>query len=311
MGGYIVRRILLVIPVILGILLLTFMVRAVIPTDAVTAMYEGQITDQEAEDTTALIRAKFHLDRPWYIQFGYYVRDVARGDLGESVRLRRPVSEEIGYRYLNTLWLTLSALAIGIIIGVPAGIIAAARKDTWMDVTAMTVGLLGISMPAFFFGLLLILVFAVWLQLVPVVPRGGAALLLPALTLGLIEAAPISRLARSGMIEMLRRDHIRAARARGMSETAVIMRHALPGTLLGILTVVGLQFGQLLGGAFIIEVIFGWRGIGELAVKAIQWRDFALTQAIILVSAGSYVAINLAIDILYVWIDPRVDYTRA
>ncbi|WP_291295481.1 ABC transporter permease [Elioraea sp.] len=311
MGGYIARRILLVIPVVIGILLLTFMVRAVIPTDAVTAMYEGQITDQEAEATTALIRAKFHLDRPWYIQFGYYVRDVARGDLGESVRLRRPVSEEIGYRYLNTLWLTLSALAIGIGIGVPAGIIAAARKDTWMDVTAMTVGLLGISMPAFFFGLLLILVFAVWLQIVPVVPRGGAALLLPALTLGLIEAAPISRLARSGMIEMLRRDHIRAARARGMSEAAVIMRHALPGTLLGILTVVGLQFGQLLGGAFIIEVIFGWRGIGELAVKAIQWRDFALTQAIILVSAGSYVAINLAIDILYVWIDPRVDYTRA
>ncbi len=311
MAGYIGRRLLLVIPVVLGVLLLTFMVRAVIPTDAVTAMYEGQITDQEAEDTTALIRAKFHLDKPWYVQFGYYVADVARGDLGESVRLRRPVSEEIGYRYVNTLLLTFSALAIGIVIGVPAGIIAAARKDTWIDVTAMTVGLLGISMPAFFFGLLLILVFAVWLELVPVVPRGGAALLLPALTLGLIEAAPISRLARSGMIEMLRRDHIRAARARGMSETKVILRHALPGTLLAILTVVGLQFGQLLGGAFIIEVIFGWRGIGELAVKAIQWRDFALTQAIILVSAGSYIAINLAVDILYVWVDPRVDYSRA
>ena len=311
MGGYIARRVLLAVPVVLGILLVTFMIRAVIPTDAVTAMYEGQITDDEAADTTALIRAKFHLDQPWYIQFGYYVRDVARGDLGESVRLRRPVSEEIGYRYVNTLILTLAALGIGIVIGVPAGIIAAARKDTWMDVTAMTVGLLGISMPAFFFGLLLILVFAVWLELVPVVPRGGAALLLPALTLGLIEAAPISRLARSGMIEMLRRDHIRAARARGMSETAIILRHALPGTLLAILTVVGLQFGGLLGGAFIIEVIFGWRGIGELAVKAIQWRDFALTQAIILVSAGSYVLINLVIDILYVWIDPRVDYSRA
>ena len=311
MGGYIARRLLLAVPVVLGILLVTFMIRAVIPTDAVTAMYEGQITDDEAADTTALIRAKFHLDQPWYIQFGYYVRDVARGDLGESVRLRRPVSEEIGYRYVNTLILTLAALGIGIVIGVPAGIIAAARKDTWMDVTAMTVGLLGISMPAFFFGLLLILVFAVWLELVPVVPRGGAALLLPALTLGLIEAAPISRLARSGMIEMLRRDHIRAARARGMSETAIILRHALPGTLLAILTVVGLQFGGLLGGAFIIEVIFGWRGIGELAVKAIQWRDFALTQAIILVSAGSYVLINLVIDILYVWIDPRVDYSRA
>lgn len=311
MGSYILRRVLLAIPVVIGILLLTFLIRAVIPTDAVTAMYEGQITDQEAEATTALIRAKFHLDQPWFVQFGYYVRDVLSGDLGESVRLRRPVSEEIGYRYVNTLILTGAALLIGIVVGVPAGIIAAARKDTWMDVTAMTVGLLGISMPAFFFGLVLILVFAVWLELLPVVPRGGAALLLPALTLGLIEAAPLSRLARSGMIEMLRRDHIRAARARGTSEFTVIMRHALPGTLLAILTVVGLQFGQLLGGAFIIEVIFGWRGIGELAVKAIQWRDFALTQAIILVSAGSYVAINLVLDILYVWVDPRVDFSRA
>jgi ABC-type dipeptide/oligopeptide/nickel transport system permease component len=311
MGGYILRRVLLAIPVVVGILLLTFLIRAVIPTDAVTAMYEGQITDQEAEATTALIRAKFHLDQPWFVQFGYYVRDVLSGDLGESVRLRRPVAEEIGYRYVNTLILTGAALLIGIVVGVPAGIIAAARKDTWMDVTAMTVGLLGISMPAFFFGLVLILVFAVWLELLPVVPRGGAALLLPALTLGLIEAAPLSRLARSGMIEMLRRDHIRAARARGTSEFTVIMRHALPGTLLAILTVVGLQFGQLLGGAFIIEVIFGWRGIGELAVKAIQWRDFALTQAIILVSAGSYVAINLVLDILYVWVDPRVDFSRA
>jgi ABC-type dipeptide/oligopeptide/nickel transport system permease component len=242
------------------------------------------------------------------VQFTRYAGHVLQGDFGESIRLRRPVSEEIGYRFANTLTLTCAALLIGIAVGVPAGIVAAAKKDTWLDIGAMTVGLLGISMPAFFFGLLLILVFAVWLQWIPVVPRGGGALLLPALTLGLIEAAPLSRIARSAMIEILRRDHIRAARSRGMAEGTIILRHALPGTLLAVLTVIGLQFGNLLGGAFIVEVIFGWRGIGELGVKAIQWRDFALTQAIILISAGAHIGANLAVDLLYAWIDPRVDY---
>ncbi len=308
MTRYILRRLLIALPVVLGVLLVTFMIQAVIPTDAVTAMYEGQVTEDEAEEAIAAIRERFGLDQPWYVQFGRYVTHVMQGDFGESVRLRRPVAEEIGYRFVNTLQLTGAALLIGILIGVPMGILSAARKDTWLDVGAMTVGLLGISMPAFFFGLLLILVFAVWLQWIPVVPRGGAALLLPALTLGLIEAAPLSRIARSAMIEILRRDHIRAARSRGMSELSVIMRHALPGTLLAVMTVIGLQFGNLLGGAFIIEVIFGWRGIGELGVKAIQWRDFALTQAIILISAGAHIGANLVVDVLYAWVDPRVDY---
>ena len=309
MTGYALRRVLLALPVVLGILLMTFLIQAVIPTDAVTAMYEGQVTEEEAAETIALIRERYGLDQPWYVQFTRYSANVLQGDFGESIRLRKPVSEEIGYRFVNTLTLTGVALLIGIAVGVPAGILSAAKKDTWLDVGAMTVGLLGISMPAFFFGLLLILVFAVWLQWIPVVPRGGAALLLPALTLGLIEAAPLSRIARSAMIEMLRRDHIRAARSRGMGELSIILRHALPGTLLAVLTVIGLQFGNLLGGAFIIEVIFGWRGIGELGVKAIQWRDFALTQAIILISAGAHISANLLVDLLYAWIDPRVDYS--
>ncbi|EHM03151.1 putative glutathione ABC transporter, permease protein GsiC [Acetobacteraceae bacterium AT-5844] len=308
MSRYILRRLLVALPVVAGILLLTFLIQAVIPTDAVSAMYEGQVTEDEAAEAMAAMRERYGLDQPWYVQFVRYSANVLQGDFGESIRLRRPVSEEIGYRFLNTLQLTGAALLIGIGIGVPMGILSAAKKDTWLDVGAMTVGLLGISMPAFFFGLLLILVFAVWLMWIPVVPRGGAALLLPALTLGLIEAAPLSRIARSAMIEILRRDHIRAARARGMGEFSVIMRHALPGTLLAVMTVIGLQFGNLLGGAFIIEVIFGWRGIGELGVKAIQWRDFALTQAIILISAGAHIVANLVVDILYAWVDPRVDY---
>ena len=310
MSRYVARRLLLALPVVLGILLVTFLIQAVIPTDAVTAMYEGQTTEEEAAVAIAAMRERYGLDQPWYVQFGRYAAHVAQGDFGESIRLRRPVADEIGYRFVNTLTLTGAALLIGISIGVPMGILSASKKDTWLDVGAMTIGLLGISMPAFFFGLSLILVFAVWLQWIPVVPRGGAALLLPALTLGLIEAAPLSRIARSAMIEILRRDHIRAARARGMGELSLILRHALPGTLLAVMTVIGLQFGNLLGGAFIIEVIFGWRGIGELGVKAIQWRDFSLTQAIILISAGAHIGANLLVDLLYAWVDPRVDYGK-
>lgn len=308
MSTYILRRLLLLVPVILGILFVTFLIKALIPTDAVTALYEGQVTERDAAEAIAAIRAKYNLDRPWHEQFALYVLNAAQGDLGESVRTRRPVLDEIGFRYLNTLKLTFAALAISIVIGVLTGILAAYKRDTWLDVTAMTVSLFGISMPAFFFGLVLILVFSVWLQWLPVIPQGPLALLLPALTLGLIEAAPLARITRSGMIEVLSSDYIRAARAKGVGETTILFAHALPNALLAVVTIIGLQIGSLLGGAFIIEVVFGWPGIGELAVKAIQWRDFVITQAVILVGAGTYVLVNLLVDILYTWIDPRIDY---
>jgi ABC-type dipeptide/oligopeptide/nickel transport system permease component len=308
MAAYVVKRLLLTIPVVIGILLVTFATKALIPTDAVTAMYQGQLSEQEAAVAIANMRARYHLDRPWYEQFALYSESIAHGDLGESIRTRNPVIDEIGYRYLNTLKLTFAALLVGVVVGVTSGIVAAYRKDSWLDVTAMTISLFGISMPAFFSGLVVILVFAVWLRWVPVIPSGWTALLLPAFTLGLIEAAPLARITRSSMLDILSRDYIRAARAKGLGEIAVLLRHALPNALLAVATIIGLQIGSLLGGAFIIEVIFGWRGIGELAVKAIQWRDFTLTQGIILIGAGSYVLINLAIDLLYTWIDPRIDY---
>ncbi|WP_151702429.1 ABC transporter permease [Nitrincola alkalilacustris] len=304
---YIIHRILIAIPVILGILLLTFFIKAAIPTDAVTALYEGQVTEGEAAEAIANIRAKYHLDKPWYQQFVIYVSDVARGDLGESIRTRQPVMDEIGYRYVNTLLLTFSALAIGVSVGVLSGVLAAYYKDTWIDVTATTFSLFGISIPAFFFGLVLILVFSVWLRWIPVIGSGWQGLILPAFCLGLIEAAPLSRIARSAMLDVLGRDYIRAARAKGMRESTVLFRHALPNALLAVVTIIGLQVGNLLGGAFIIEVIFGWHGIGELAVQAIQWRDFTITQAVILVGAGTYVLVNLIVDILYAWIDPRIN----
>ncbi len=308
MSAYIARRLMLAVPVIIGILFVTFLIQALIPADAVTTMFQGQLSDDDAAEAIKIMRAKYHLDRSWFEQFLIYGTNVLQGDFGESIRTRQPVIEEIGYRYVNTIQLTFAALVVGAVVGVLTGIVAAYKKDTWLDITAMTVGLFGISMPAFFFGLVLIFVFSVWLQWMPVMASGWQALLLPALTLGLIEAAPVSRIARSSMIEVLSREYIRAARAKGMSETTVIFRHALPNALLGVATILGLQVGNLLGGAFIIEVIFGWRGMGELAVKAIQWRDFTITQAIILMGAGTYVLVNLAVDIVYTWLDPRIDY---
>lgn len=228
------------------------------------------------------------------------------GNLGQSIRTRQPVIKEIGYRYRNTLELTFAAFLVALTIGVVSGVVAAYFKDTWLDITSMTVSLFGISMPAFFFGLVLIMVVSVWLRWLPVIENGWQGLILPALTLGLIEAAPLARVARSSMVEALGRDYIRAARAKGMPKSVVVLRHALPNALLSIVTLAGLQIGSLFGGAFIIEVIFSWHGIGELAVEAIQWRDFTITQGVILISATTYVLINLVVDILYTWIDPRI-----
>lgn len=307
MAAFLVRRLLMTIPVILGIFLVTFLMKALIPTDAVLAQYSGMVSEEKAADAIAAMRAKYGLDDPWYIQFVTYIGDVAQGDLGESIRTRQPVADEIGYRYVNTMILTASSLVVALVIGISSGIASAYWQGTWIDDLSMSIGLAGISMPAFFFGLVLIFVFAVHLQWLPVINRGGIqGLILPALSLGLIEAAPLARITRASMVQVLSQDYVRAIRAKGNPEYVVILRHALPNALLSILTILGLQIGGLLGGAFIIEVVFGWHGIGELAVKAISWRDFQITQAIILVSAITYVLINLVVDLLYAWADPRV-----
>ena len=308
---YIIRRLLFLIPVMFGILLVTFMIKAFIPTDAVSMLYMGTTTDEAAAEAMEIMRAEFDLDKPWYVQFAYYTRDIMQGDLGVSIRTRQPVIDEIGYRFVNTIKLTVASLVIAVVIGIGTGIVSAYYKDTWLDFVAMSIGLFGLSMPAFFFGLVLIFVFAVWLRWVPVIGDGGPKhLILPALCLGLIEAAALSRITRSGMIEVLNQDYVRTARAKGLHEKSVIFRHALKNVLLPVITIIGLQVGGLLGGAFIIEVIFGWHGIGELAVKAIQWRDFTITQGIILISAGTYVLVNLVVDIIYTVVDPRINYSE-
>jgi ABC-type dipeptide/oligopeptide/nickel transport system permease component len=307
MSAYVLRRLLMTIPVVLGILFVTFLMKALIPTDAVLAQYMGTVSEDRAAEAIAQMRERYGLNDPWPVQFLNYVTDIARGDLGESIRTRQPVAEEIGFRYWNTILLTGAALVVALVVGLTTGIVSAYWRGTWIDDAAMAVGLAGISMPAFFFGLVLIFVFAVQLQWLPVINRGGfQGLILPALTLGLIEAAPISRITRASMVQVLEQDFIKAIRAKGIPQHVVVLRHALPNALLSILTILGLQIGGLLGGAFIIEVVFGWPGIGELAVRAISWRDFTILQAIILVSAITYVVVNLVIDLLYTWADPRV-----
>ncbi|MBA4343263.1 MAG: peptide ABC transporter permease [Methylibium sp.] len=305
--AFVLRRLLSAVPVLLGILLTTFLIKAAIPTDAVTAMFQGQMTDEDASEAVAQLRAHYHLDESWPRQFQRYVGQLLQGDLGESVRTREPVADEIGWRYLNTIKLTAAALVIAVVLGLGLGLLAAWKRDTWLDLTATSISLLGVSLPSFVFGLMMVLVFSIWLRWVPVLAQDWRALILPALTLGLIEAAPLARVARSAMVDVLGSDFIRAARAKGMSEWALVTRHALPNALVAVVTLVGLQIGSLLGGAFIIEVVFGWPGIGELAVQAIQWRDFAITQAVILVGAVTYVAVNVIVDCLYAVLDPRIE----
>jgi peptide/nickel transport system permease protein len=307
LGRFIIRRLLLLIPIWLGILALVFLMRVLVPGDPVEIMFFGQQRDPEV---IAMIRKDLGLDRPLYEQFVSYVWGVMRGDLGTSIATQNPVWEEIRVRFPYTVVLTLTSLTIALFIGLVAGILSALYKDSLIDAVAMILALAGLSMPAFWLGLVLIYVFAVKLGWFPVLgemsPRG---LVLPSVTLGVIASAVLARIVRSSMLEVLNEDYIRTARAKGLSERIVVVRHGLKNALIPILTIVGLQFGGLLSGAFVIEVVFAWHGVGELAVLALQRRDFPMIQGIILVVATTYVLVNLLVDILYAIVDPRISYS--
>lgn len=306
MGAYVIRRLLLLIPIWLGILALTFLMRVLVPGDPVEIMFFGQQTDPVVKEA---IRRDLGLDRPLPEQFVSYVWGVMRGDLGTSITTQNSVVDDIKSRYPYTVVLTLTSLSIAVTIGLVTGIISAMRKDTWVDTVSMIFALAGLSMPAFWLGLVLIYVFAVNLGWFPVLgsmtPRG---MVLPSVTLGFIASAVLARIVRSSMLEVLGEDYIRTARAKGLAEQSVVVRHALKNALIPIITIVGLQFGALLSGAFIIEVVFAWHGVGELAILALQRRDFPLIQGIILVVATSYVLVNLVVDLLYAAADPRITY---
>ena len=307
MTAYVLRRLLLTIPVLFAIVTLVFAIRPLVPGDPVEIMFFGQSANPEV---IADIRAQLGLDKSIPEQYLLYVGNVLRGDLGTSITTRQPVIEEITNRYPATLQLAIGAFLVSAIVGLGSGILAAVYKDSPIDTVAMIVATTGISMPAFWFGLLAIYLFSVNLGWFSVIPDGSLkSLVLPALTLGLIASSIVARLVRSAMLEVLGQEYVQTARAKGLTESRVVMRHALRNAAIPVVTIVGLQFGGLLTGAFIIEAVFAWHGIGELAVQAFAKRDFPMIQGITLVVATTYVLVNLVVDVIYAALDPRITYS--
>jgi len=301
---YLARRILAVVPVLFGVTLAVFSMLFLVPGDPVKMMLAEFVT---SPDQIAEMRAQLHLDEPLPQQYGRFVVNALRGDLGTSIRSRRPVATEIAENVASTAQLALASMAIAVAIGVPLGLLAALFRNTWLDVGSMVVALLGVSMPSFWLGLLLIFVFSLHLAWFPATGGGDLPhLVLPSLTLGTIASAIIARLTRSSMLEVLGQDYVRTARAKGLAWWGVVVRHALKNALIPIITIFGLQFGNLLAGAVIVETVFSRPGLGRLIVGGILAKDFPLVQGTVLFVAASYVMINVLVDVAYAFVDPRI-----
>ena len=303
---WVLRRVLAVVPVLLGVTLAVFSMLFLVPGDPVKMMLAEFVT---TPDQIAQMRAQLHLDEPVLRQYGRFVASAARGDLGTSIRSRRPVTTEIGENVGSTAQLAVAAMLVAIGLGVPLGLLAALARNTWLDVASMGTALLGVSMPSFWLGLLLIFVFSLHLAWFPATGGGDLRhLVLPSVTLGTIAAAIIARLTRSSMLEVLGQDYVRTARAKGLGGFAVVVRHALKNALIPIITIFGLQFGNLLAGAVIVETVFSRPGLGRLIVGGILSKDFPLVQGVVLFVATVYVLINVLVDVAYAYADPRIRF---
>lgn len=303
---YVTARLAVTIPVAVGVTLAVFSMLFLIPGDPVKMMLSEFVTNPEQVEK---MRSQLHLDEPFIKQYGRFLWGALHGDLGTSIRSRRPVTTEIVEVLPSTVQLAVSALAFSAPFGVTLGSVAAIQQNSWWDVGSMLVALLGVSFPSFWVGLLLIFVFSLHLGWFPATGGGGLAhLVMPAVALGLGAAAIIARLTRSSMLDVLRMEYMTTARAKGLATRAVILRHGLRNALIPIVTIFGLQFGNLLAGTVIIETVFGRPGVGRLLVGAILNKDFPLVQGVVFFVAMSYVLINLVVDIVYALIDPRVRY---
>ena len=305
MARFLLRRILLTIPVLFGVATLVFSLIHLIPGDPALAML-GEGADPEQVQR---LRRELGLDRPLLQQYRTYLADLLKGDLGTSLRTTQPVTEVIAERVPATMELALVAMAVAIAVALPLGVIAAVWRGTVVDQLAMTLALAGISMPNFWLGPLLALVLAVELGWLPVSGRGTPAhLVLPAATLGVALAAILARMTRASVLEELRELYVTAARARGATRRRAVVRHAFRNSLIPVVTLVGLQFGVVLTGAVITETIFAWPGIGRLLIQSIGFRDYPMVQGCILLIAVTYVGVNLLTDVVYGWLDPRIRY---
>ena len=303
MGNFLLRRLLLLIPVLWGVATLVFLLLHFIPGDPVDLMLGDSALGTDRET----LRDQLGLNEPLIAQYLRYFGDLLQGDWGTSLFSKKPVFEEIMERVPATMELMFGAMVVTILVAMPLGLIAAVNKGTWIDQGAMIFSLLGVSIPNFWLGPMLILLFSIHFDLLPVNERGGLEhLILPALTLGTSLASILARITRSSVVETLQAEYIRTARSKGISELRILFRHALRNALIPIVTVIGLQVGVLLSGAIITEAIFDWPGLGNLLISAINSRNYPLVQGCVLFIAGSYVMVNLVIDLLYAYLDPRI-----
>ncbi|MDC0764003.1 ABC transporter permease [Brevibacillus sp. AG] len=305
MKQYIVKRLLSGIVVLFGLSVFTFLLIHLIPGDPVRIMLGQRATVEQIES----LRGELGLNKPLVVQYLDYASGVLKGDLGTSLKTGRPVSTEIADRFPATAKMAVASLVVAVVIGIGLGVLAAKYKDTPIDGAIMTFSTFGMSIPGFWLGLLVILVFSVHLGWFPI--AGGTGLkdmVLPAFTLGTLMATALSRLTRAGMVEVLSNDYIRTARAKGMNERIVLLRHAFRNVMIPIVAVIGLELAGLLGGAVIVEQVFGWPGVGTLAIQAISSRDFPMIQGTTLFIGAVYVLVVILIDVLYAILDPRIDY---
>jgi len=305
MFNFVIKRLLLAIPTILGVIFIVMLTIEMVPGDPVMLM----LGEQATKETVEKVRTALGLDKPLITRYFLYLRNLAQGDMGRSIRENRLVSKEISDVWPATLELTMAAMAIALFVGILVGIVSAVRPNSFLDGINRVLSLFGLSMPVFWVGLVLIVIFSYWIRLFPIGGSGSLRhLVLPAVTLSLPSIAMISRMTRSSLLEVLKEDYVRTARAKGVSERRVILKHALKNALIPIVTLSGLQLGQLMGGAILTETVFAWPGLGRLMVRAIFARDYILLQGAVLFFALAFVLINLVVDISYSFLDPRVRY---
>lgn len=301
---FIIRRLLQLIPVLFGVTLVVFLIMQMVPGDPAVLLAGESATPEQVE----LLRHKLGLDQPLMVQYADYMKGVLQGDLGTSIRSNRPVLDEIMVRFPTTFQLALASIVVTIVLGVFAGIISATKQYSFSDISIMIIALLGVSLPNFWLGLMLILYFSVEIQIFPVSGWGSFMhVILPALTLGTGGAAIVARMTRSSMLEVIRQDYIRTAKAKGVKEKVIIYKHALKNALIPVITVVGLQFGALLGGTVLTESVFAINGLGRFIIDSIRMRDFPAVQGSILIVSVIFVLVNLTVDISYRFLNKRID----
>jgi len=305
--NYILKRLLQMVPTLIGVSLLSFVILQLVPGDPAELIAGMDASPEEVQ----IIRERLGTDQPLYEQYVQYNLQLLKGDLGTSMRSDNPVLQEILERFPNTVILTLLATLVTVVIGLFTGVIAATKPGSARDHASMAFSLFGISMPVFWLGIILILVFAYY---IPILPSGGSSefkhFILPALVLGISSAAVLARLTRSSILEVINQDYIRTAKAKGVREWLIIYKHALKNAFVPIITVIGMEIGNLLGGAVLTETVFSMNGLGRYIIQSIQFRDYSAVQGSILFVAFIFVIINLLVDLCYAAVDPRIRYDR-